>query len=211
VKTRLKVSDITAGAAFIKSAVDAKSSIPAFHSALFQAGSDGVAISGTDSNIRASVKVAANVEEDGVAAIKCSALLGIISGLKGDADLTITANSKATTVSSGRSHYKLPALLDFPDLLEVTEATCISVLLAADLRRALQQITFSISNEPLTRPSLSGAYFHAGASRLIIESTNGIAAAHVEIPAEHTGASEYAITVPGEKMAPAVISITRPI
>ena len=116
-----------------------------------------------------------------------------------DAEITITADDRAATVTSGRSRFKLP-VFPIADLLEphiLGEETGRVELDAKIARDLFARPAFAAADEA-SRPYLRGIFLHNTGDNLVAVATDGFRLCRVTTPATTTLSTDRSLIIPNE-------------
>lgn len=156
--------------------------IPALGAVRFVANGDGLTVSATsfDGTITTRLEAAA----EGKMAVPLERLANLVRHLPADAEITITADDKGATISSGRSIFRLPVIPieDLPQTLELGEITGAIQLEAKIARDLFARPAFAITQEE-TRYLLRGICLYNIGANLVGVGTDGVRACFVATPA----------------------------
>ena len=158
---------------------------------------DGVVFTGSDLDQTVRARIAADVEEPGVAVLPARLFTDIIRSLPAG-PVTIATNDDEVAVSSGRANFSIRALpaADYPKLGDETDELGEAVELpAADLTAAFHQVARAASNDD-ARPILTGVRFEATKEGLRLVATDSYRLALRDIAGVKMLESEQSIIVP---------------
>jgi DNA polymerase-3 subunit beta len=156
--------------------------IPALGAVRLAANGDGLSVTATsfDGTITTRLEAAA----EGEMAVPLARLAGLVAHFQADAEITITADDKGATITSGRSKFRLPVipLEDLPQTLELGEATgCVEIEVKA-ARDLFMRPQFAVSDEP-TRYYLNGIFLHHVGEDLVAAASDGARVCFTTTPA----------------------------
>jgi DNA polymerase-3 subunit beta len=169
--------------------IERRNTIPILANVLLRAEPGGLTIIGTDLDIRAETRVAAEVSAPGAITVPAGLLGDIAKKLPDGAQVALAWDAGAAdhvALKAGRSRFRLQALpeADYPDF-DASGLTHAFDMPAAVLSRALGRVEFAISTEE-TRYYLNGVHLHlmAGAdgAKLAAVATDGHRLARVLLP-----------------------------
>jgi len=160
--------------ASIQGVVERRAANPVLSHVLLHASEAGLRLTATDQEVAYLGELQATVETSGELAVDASNLFQIVRALDND---TVQIKAGAGTrleIKAGRSFFRLPALSadEYPPL-PAFDARGRAMIDSAQLRRIIEQVAFSISNED-NRYGLNGAHLEeVGAGRLRLVATDG--------------------------------------
>ena len=151
-------------------AVEKKPTAPILACVKIAAGTDGVAVTGTDLNLSVTAAAEADVAESGAVVLPAERLKILLSELPDDAEVTVAADGGTALAQCGRSRYKLPTLpvADFPNALTLDDGA-IEWTLGTGV---LKTVEAAQSCEP-GRLHLCGTYCHAVDGELVVVAADG--------------------------------------
>ena len=172
-----------------QSVVEKKSTSPILGHVLLTAGSNGLTITSTDSDLALIENVPAVIEEGGSTTVSASMIYDIVRKLPESADIQLSLPAGATQLEmkAGRSKFCLSCLPaeDFPQIAQ-DEMPHRFVLSVVVLRKLIDRTRFAMSSED-TRYFLNGIFFHttdvAGTCVMRAVATDAHRLAYMEIPA----------------------------
>ena len=170
------------GLGAVAGSIPARTTLPVLSNILIEAEDGAVRMSGTDLDTAVSVRVAADVAEEGAITAPARKLQEIARELPGAVDFSTQGD--AIQIASGRTRYRLNGLprdefpaapkVDFGESWEVT---------GQDLQRLITHVSFAASTEE-TRPILNGVLWQLGEGEMRMVATNGHRLAKMTLPAE---------------------------
>ncbi|MEX0936007.1 MAG: DNA polymerase III subunit beta [Gemmatimonadota bacterium] len=166
----------------VSASIPSKTTLPVLSNILFEAGDEGIRMSGTDLDVGVRITVPADVEEGGSLTAPGKKLQEIAREL---ADEPVMVNTRADQIElrCGRSHFKLNGLpaADFPTLPEVSFEGGWTAE-GRDLLSLIRHTAFAVSTEE-SRPVLNGVLWELRDREMRMVATNGHRLAKMTIPA----------------------------
>ena len=183
------------GLAAVSASIPTKTTLPVLSNILFEAGQDGVWMSGTDLDVAVRVKVPAEVKEQGSLTAPGKKLQEIARELP-DQPVEVSIRGDQIELKCGRSHFKLNGLPsdEFPTLPEVDFSDGWRVK-GSDLHGLIKHTSFAVSTEE-SRPILNGVLWELRDGHMRMVATNGHRLARMGIPAVSSGAPSADFIVP---------------
>lgn len=150
----------------------AKTTIPILSHVCLTA-TDSLEVKATDLDIEVTSHAAANIEQQGAAAVHCATLLNVVRKLPKGTLISLELNKGRLHVSAGRSNFEIATLpaTDFPEMANETYDTEFEIQTAA-LLRIFEKVGFAQSTEE-TRYYLNGVYLHHHDGRMRGVATDG--------------------------------------
>jgi len=183
------------GLAAVSSSIPSKTTLPVLSNILFEAGQDGVWMSGTDLDVAVRVWVPAEVSDQGGLTAPGKKLQEIAKELP-DQPVEVLTRGDQIELKCGRAHFKLNGLPseEFPTLPEVTFEEGWSVK-GEDLQRLIKHTAFAVSTEE-SRPILNGVLWELRDGQMRMVATNGHRLARMGVPAGSSSAPSEDFIVP---------------
>jgi DNA polymerase-3 subunit beta len=183
------------GLAAVSASIPSKTTLPVLSNILFDAGEDGVWMSGTDLDVAVRVRVPADVREQGRLTAPGKKLQEITRELP-DQPVEVTTRGDQIELRCGRSHFKLNGLPadEFPTLAEVDFSTGLTVS-GKDLHGLIQHTSFAVSTEE-SRPILNGVLWELRDGEMRMVATNGHRLARMGVRAGSSGTPSADFIVP---------------
>ncbi|RMH19685.1 MAG: DNA polymerase III subunit beta [Gemmatimonadetes bacterium] len=183
------------GLAAVSASIPTKTTLPVLSNILFEAGQDGVWMSGTDLDVAVRVWAQADVKEQGSLTAPGKKLQEIARELP-DQPVEIQTRGDQIELRCGRSNFKLNGLPseEFPTLPEVDFDEGWSVK-GADLHQLIQRTSFAVSTEE-SRPILNGVLWELRDGQMRMVATNGHRLARMGVPAGSASAPSADFIVP---------------
>ena len=160
------------GLAAVSASIPTKTTLPVLSNILFEAGQDGISMSGTDLDVSVRVWVPAEVKEQGSITAPGKKLQDIVRELA-DQPVELSTRGDQIELRCGKSHFKLNGLPSdsFPTLPEVDFEGGWSVK-GADLHGLIKNTAFAVSSEE-SRPILNGVLWELRDGHMRMIATNG--------------------------------------
>ena len=160
------------GLAAVSASIPTKTTLPVLSNILFEAGQDGISMSGTDLDVSVRVWVPAEVKEQGSITAPGKKLQEIVRELA-DQPVELSTRGDQIELRCGKSHFKLNGLPSdsFPTLPEVDFEGGWSVK-GADLHGLIKNTAFAVSSEE-SRPILNGVLWELRDGHMRMIATNG--------------------------------------
>ena len=183
------------GLAAVSASLPRKTTLPVLSNILFEAGQDGIWMSGTDLDVSVRVLVSADVKEQGSLTAPGKKLQEITRELP-DRPVDVVSQGDQIELKCGRSHFKLNGLPsdEFPTLPEVSFGEGWSVR-GGDLNKLIKHTSFAVSSEE-SRPILNGVLWELRDGRMQMIATNGHRLARMAIPAGSSTTTSADFIVP---------------
>jgi DNA polymerase III subunit beta len=172
--------------------------IPALGAVCLAGGSDGLSATATSFDGTITTRLV-NAEAEGEMALPLERLADLARHFPADAELGITADDSAATVSSGRAQFKLP-VFPIADLLErhaLGEETGRAELDAKAARDLFSRPAFAASIEK-SRFYLNGIFLHNVGDNLAAVATDGVRLCRITAPATTALSTDRALIIPNE-------------
>lgn len=183
------------GLAAVSASIPTKTTLPVLSNILFEAGQDGILMSGTDLDVSVRVWVPAEVSEQGSLTAPGKKLQEITRELP-DQPVELTTRGDQIELKCGKSHFKLNGLPsdEFPTLPEVDFEKGWKVG-GADLLGLIKHTAFAVSTEE-SRPILNGVLWELRDGHMRMVATNGHRLARMGVPARSSTAPSSDFIVP---------------
>ena len=183
------------GLAAVSASIPTKTTLPVLSNILFEAGQDGVWMSGTDLDVSIRVLVPAEVREQGSLTAPGKKLQEIARELP-DEPVEMSTRGDQIELKCGRSQFKLNGLPsdEFPTLPQVDFEEGWTVK-GTDLHNLIKHTSFAVSTEE-SRPILNGVLWELRDGHMRMVATNGHRLARMGIPAGSTNAPSADFIVP---------------
>jgi len=163
---------LQSGLAAVASAVPTRTTLPVLSNILMKADGAAVQLSGTDLDISVSLRVPADVSEEGAVTVPAKKLVEISRVLE-DAPVKIATDGAQVEIECGRSKFTLYGLAEdeFPAFPEVDFSESWKMT-AGDLHTLIERTSFAVSNEE-SRPILNGVLWQLRPDSSMMVATNG--------------------------------------
>jgi DNA polymerase-3 subunit beta len=186
--------NLHAGLAAVSASIPSRTTLPVLSNILFEAGQDGVWMSGTDLDVAVRVKVLADVKSQGTLTAPGKKLQEIARELP-DEPVEVTTRGDQIELKCGRSRFKLNGLPadEFPTLAEVDFSQGLTVS-GKDVHSLIQHTSFAVSTEE-SRPILNGVLWELRDGEMKMVATNGhrLARMGVKVPSSGTAPADFIV------------------
>lgn len=176
------------GLAAVAGSVPTRTTLPVLSNLLLETDGQGVRLSGTDLDTAVSIRVPADVEEDGAITAPARKLQEIARELP-PSPVNIATQGDAIAITSGRSRFRLNGLPkdEFPAFPQVPfgdgEGAEAWTLTGKELQQLISHVSFAVSTEE-TRPILNGVLWQLQPDQMRMVATNGHRLAKMVLPRE---------------------------
>ena len=183
------------GLAAVSASIPTKTTLPVLSNILFEAGQDGISMSGTDLDVAVRVWIPAEVKDQGSITAPGKKLQEIVKELP-DQPVELSTRGDQIELRCGKSHFKLNGLPSdsFPTLPEVDFDEGWSVK-GGDLHGLIKNTSFAVSSEE-SRPILNGVLWELRDGHMRMVATNGHRLARKGIAAGSSSAPSADFIVP---------------
>ena len=170
------------GLTAVSASIPSKTTLPVLSNILFEAGEEGVWMSGTDLDVGVRVGVPADVQEGGTVTAPGKKLQEIARELANE-PVEVNTRGDQLELVCGRSQFKLNGLpaADFPSLPEVPFDGGWTTT-GKDLLALIRHTAFAVSTEE-SRPVLNGVLWELRDREMRMVATNGHRLAKIIVPA----------------------------
>jgi DNA polymerase III subunit beta len=174
--------NLSQGLNAVSASIPAKTTLPVLSNILFEAGDDGIRMSGTDLDVGVRIRVPADVSKAGSLTAPGKKLQEIARELP-DHPVEVNTRGEQIELRCGKAHFKLNGLPadDFPSLPEVPFEGGWSAE-GRDLLNLIRHTSFAVSTEE-SRPVLNGVLWELRDGEMRMVATNGHRLAKMTIPA----------------------------
>ncbi len=178
--------NLVEGLSAVAGSIPARTTLPVLANILLETEEEGVRLSGTDLDTAVSVRVPAEVEQEGAITAPARKLQEIANALA-PAPVHITAQGDAISLTSGRSKFKLNGMSrdEFPAFPNVPFETSWK-LSGKELQQMISHVSFAASTEE-TRPILNGVLWQLREDEMRMVATNGHRLAKMTLPGGSSG------------------------
>ena len=161
--------------------------------------SDGHGLSVTATTFDGTITNWVEAEVEGEVAVPLERLAALVRHFPADAEITIAADDRAATITSGKSRFKLPviAVADLPERHILGEETGRVELDAKTARDLLSRPAFAAADEA-SRPYLRGIFLHNTGGNLVAVGADGFRLCRITTPATTTLSADRSLIVPIE-------------
>ena len=187
------------GLAAVSATIPTRTTLPVLSNLLLEADSEGVRLSGTDLDIAVSLRVPAEVQEEGALTVPARKLQELARELP-DEPAHITTKGDRLELTCGRASFKLNGMPrdEFPTLPTVDFESSWKID-GGTLHTLIRQTSFAVSTEE-SRPILNGVLWQLAEREMRMVATNGHRLAMLKVPAEG-GASAQDLIVPPKALS----------
>lgn len=184
-----------AGLGAVAATIPSKTTLPVLSNILLEARDGALSLSGTDLDISVSVKIDAEVEQEGAITVPARKFAEIARELPA-APVHIEVDGMEIRIEGGKSKFKLFGLApeEFPSFPEVDFGESWKMK-AADLHELISRVSFAVSTEE-SRPILNGVLWQLRPDSATMVATNGHRLARLKTALEGVGAPEADLIIP---------------
>ena len=176
--------------------VSGRTTVPILNNILIEAQGETLVVTATDLEVSVRTTLPAFVQEDGATTVPAKKFAQIVGSLAGG-DLSLeTDDTHSTTISSGRSYFRIVGLQpdEYPRDTEFSEEWSFE-LPAETLRKSLMKVSFASSVDE-TRHVLNGTLMSVRNGLLTIAATDGRRLALLERPLESESLPDGDVILP---------------
>ncbi len=183
------------GLAAVGASIPTRTTLPVLSNILIEADADGVRMSGTDLDIAVSLRVQAEVEEEGALTVPAKKLQELARELP-EHPARITTKGDRLELVCGRASFWLNGMPrdEFPAFPSVSFEPSWRVR-AKTLHDLIHHTSFAVSTEE-SRPILNGVLWQLGEREMRMVATNGHRLARMAVPAEPGSVGSADLIVP---------------
>jgi len=187
--------NLTQGLAAVGASVPTRTTLPVLSNILIEADGDGVQMSGTDLDIAVSLRVPAEVEEEGALTVPAKKLQELARELP-EQPARVTVKGDRLELVCGKATFRLNGMPqdEFP-AFPVVDFTASWNLTGALLHDLISRTSFAVSTEE-SRPILNGVLWQLTDREMRMVATNGHRLAKMTVPVEAEGAPHADLIVP---------------
>jgi DNA polymerase III subunit beta len=194
---RFKITrdNLQQGLAAVGASIPTRTTLPVLSNILIEAESDQVVMSGTDLDISVSVRVPAEVDDEGSLTVPAKKLQELARELP-EHPVRVTTKGDRFELVCGRATFKLNGMSreEFPTFPAVDFDQSWKVG-GQVLHELIRQTSFAVSTEE-SRPILNGVLWQLGDASMRMVATNGHRLARFAVPAVGAGAPKTDLIVP---------------
>jgi len=194
---RLKITrdNLQQGLAAVAASIPTRTTLPVLSNILLEVGPDSVAMSGTDLDIAVSVRVPAEVEEEGALTVPAKKLQELGRELP-EHPVRMSTKGDRLELTCGRASFKLNGMPrdEFPTFptVDFTDSWKVS---GKVLHELIRQVAFAVSTEE-SRPILNGVLWQLSEEGMRMVATNGHRLATLAVRTDSAGAPKADLIVP---------------
>jgi DNA polymerase III subunit beta len=188
------------GLAAVGASIPTRTTLPVLSNILIEASADGVQLSGTDLDIAVTLRVPAEVEEEGAITVPAKKLQELARELP-EQPARITTVGERFELVCGKATFRLNGMPrdEFPTFPQVDFASSWRIS-SALMSSMIERTTFAVSTEE-SRPILNGVLWQLAEREMRMVATNGHRLAKVTVPAEAAEAPHADLIVPPKALA----------
>lgn len=183
------------GLSAVGATIPARTTLPVLSNILLEAGADGVRMSGTDLDMAVSIRVPAEVQEEGALTVPAKKLQELARELP-EQPVRVTGKNDRLELECGRAKFRLNGMSrdEFPTFPSVDFSE--SWKIGGDvLRTLIHQTAFAVSTEE-SRPILNGVLWQLADGEMKMVATNGHRLAMMSVPVKAPGSPRTDLIVP---------------
>lgn len=186
------------GLQIVSRVVGNSSTLPILNNVMLETDNGLLKISGTNLETGISTYIRCKVEEEGGICVGVKTISDLISSFI-PGNITLTSGELETVITTDNSNVKIKHLPteDFPLIPKIEDSKLVKID-GAELKNALDQVTFSASNSE-TQPEISGILFWFGGESVLITATDRYRLAEKKIP--YQGSIDLKIIIPHRSAA----------
>lgn len=171
-KLTLTRDNLQRGLSAVAGSVPTRTTLPVLSNLLLRAEEDGMTLSGTDLDTSVSLRIPAEVTEQGAITVPAKKIQEIARELPPEL-VELSTRGEMISLHCGKSRFRLNGLPaeEFPALPDVDFSECWT-LRGADVRQLISHVAFAVSTEE-TRPILNGALWQVADGEMRMVATNG--------------------------------------
>jgi DNA polymerase-3 subunit beta len=194
---RFKITrdNLQQGLAAVGASIPSRTTLPVLSNILVETDPDGVVMSGTDLDIAVSVRVPAEVDDEGSLTVPAKKLQELARELP-EHPVRVTTKGDRFELVCGRATFRLNGMSrdEFPTFPAVDFSKSWKVP-GKVLHELIRQTSFAVSTEE-SRPILNGVLWQLGDDSMRMVATNGHRLARYAVPATGAGAPRTDLIVP---------------
>lgn len=187
--------NLTQGLAAVGASIPARTTLPVLSNILIEADGGGVQMSGTDLDIAVSLRVPAEVEEEGALTVPARKLQELARELP-ERPAQVSARGDRLELVCGNATFRLNGMPqdEFPNFPEVDFSESWRIT-GSVLQELIGRTAFAVSTEE-SRPILNGVLWQLAEGQMRMVATNGHRLAKMVVPAEGPNAPHVDLIVP---------------
>jgi DNA polymerase III subunit beta len=188
------------GLAAVGASVPTRTTLPVLSNILIEAGPEGVQLSGTDLDIAVSLRVPAEVEEEGAITVPAKKLQELARELP-EHPARITTSGERFELVCGKATFRLNGMPrdEFPAFPQV-DFSASWKMPSALMSTMIERTSFAVSTEE-SRPILNGVLWQLADREMRMVATNGHRLAKLSVAAESGDAPHADLIVPPKALA----------
>ncbi|MGH7554294.1 MAG: DNA polymerase III subunit beta [Longimicrobiales bacterium] len=194
-KLKMTRDNLHQGLAAVGASIPTRTTLPVLSNILIEVGEDYVAMSGTDLDIAVSVRVPAEVDEEGALTVPAKKLQELARELP-EHPVRLTTKGDRLELVCGRATFRLNGMPrdEFPTFPAVDFGRSWKIK-GRVLHELIRQTSFAVSTEE-SRPILNGVLWQLGDNSMRMVATNGHRLARLAVEATGGGAPRADLIVP---------------
>jgi DNA polymerase III subunit beta len=188
------------GLAAVAATIPTRTTLPVLSNILIEASAEGVQLSGTDLDIAVTLRVPADVEEEGALTVPAKKLQELARELP-EHPARITTTGERLELVCGKATFRLNGMPrdEFPSFPQVDFESSWR-LPTALMSTMIERTSFAVSTEE-SRPILNGVLWQLADGEMRMVATNGHRLAKLSVPAEAGSAPHADLIVPPKALA----------
>ena len=194
-KLKITRDNLQQGLAAVAASIPTRTTLPVLSNILIEVGPEHVAMSGTDLDIAVSVRVPAEVDEEGALTVPAKKLQELARELP-EHPVRLSTKGDRLELVCGRATFRLNGMPrdEFPTFPAVDFESSWRIQ-GRVLHELIRQTSFAVSTEE-SRPILNGVLWQLAEDRMRMVATNGHRLARLAVPASGAGAPRTELIVP---------------
>ncbi len=199
-KLKMTRDNLQQGLAAVGASIPTRTTLPVLSNILIDVGEGHVAMSGTDLDISVSVRVPAEVDQEGALTVPAKKLQELARELP-EHPVRITTKGDRLELVCGRATFRLNGMPrdEFPTFPSVDFDRSWKIS-GSVLHELIRQTSFAVSTEE-SRPILNGVLWQLGDDSMQMVATNGHRLARLAVTASGSGAPRTDLIVPPKALA----------
>ncbi len=188
------------GLAAVGASIPTRTTLPVLSNILIEASADGVQLSGTDLDIAVTLRVPADVEEEGAITVPAKKLQELARELP-EQPARITTMGERFELVCGKATFRLNGMPrdEFPSFPQVDFSGSWRIP-GSVMSSMIERTSFAVSTEE-SRPILNGVLWQLADGEMRMVATNGHRLAKLSVSAEEGGAPHADLIVPPKALA----------